>query len=320
MSDPIRMGIVGFGGMGQGHARTVSGIEGIELVAVADPSPGSRESAEALGVETFSNHRDLTDRAEVDAVLVASPSNTHGTVVKQCCERGIHVFCEKPFTTTFEEAVEVGGMVSSSDIVFSIGLVLRHSQTYREAKRLIDAGEIGDVGLAQCRYSGHMLGRYDYVFSRTLGRGLINEHTIHMIDVMEFLLGSVDSVFAATDSCEEHTEYNAAILMRHETDAFTAISASGVSRLPGYARITGMKGELMAESNSRLIFKDEDGERELISAPLGYDHEIEDFRDAILNGKETLTGIEKALSSSRLIEAIYRSAELGRKVELSTLT
>jgi len=315
----IKVGIVGFGGMGQGHARNVSGIEGMTLVAVADPKPEARKAAKDCGAVAFASHRRMMDRARPEAVIVSSPSNTHGRVVRDCCSRGTHVFCEKPLTTRFSEAIKVRDAVKASRIVFSIGLVLRHSDIYRRAKELVERGEIGEVGMADCRYCGHMLGRYEYVFSRTLGRGLINEHTIHMIDVMEYILGPVISVYAQSDASDEHTEYNAAVLMKHESGAFTTVSGSGISRLPVYARITGLKAELLIEGNQRLLFKDSSGERQVLAADLGYRRELEDFRDAIIKGVPPHTGIDAAFCCARLIEAIYRSAELGRVVKLRTL-
>lgn len=316
----IKVGIVGFGGMGQGHARTLSGIGGMALAAVVDPKPEARKIAKDQGAVTFASHRQMLDRVKPEAVIVSSPSNTHGRVVRDCCSRGIHVFCEKPLTTKFSEAIRVRDAVKASKIVFSIGLVLRHSDIYRRAKELVEHGEIGDVGMADCRYCGHMLGRYEYVFSRTLGRGLINEHTIHMIDVMEYILGPVLSVFAQTDATDEHTEYNAAILMKHETGAFTTVSGSGVSRLPVYSRITGLKAELLLEGNQRLLFKDSSGERQILAADLGYRQEMEDFRNAIVKGVPPHTGIDAAFSCARLIEAIYRSAQSGRVVNPRSLS
>jgi len=316
----IKVGIVGFGGMGQGHARNLSAIEGMTLVGVADPKIEAREAAKECGAVTFASHRQMMDRAKPEAVIVSSPSNTHGRVVRDCCTRGIHVFCEKPLTTKFSEAIKVRDAVKASKIVFSIGLVLRQSDVYRRAKELVERGEIGEVAMADCRYCGYMLGRYEYVFSRILGRGLINEHTIHMIDVMEYILGPVLSVYAQTDASDEHTEYNAALLMRHGGGAFTTVSGSGVSRLPVCARITGLKAELLIEGNQRLVYKDASGERQLLAADLGYRRELEDFRDAIVKGVPPHTGIDAAFSCARLIEAIYRSAESGRVVKPRTLS
>jgi predicted dehydrogenase len=154
-----------------------------------------------------------------------------------------------------------------------------------------------------------MLGKYEYVFSKVLGRGLINEHTIHMIDAMEYVMGPVEMVYARTDASEEHTEYNASILMTHNDGAFTSVCGSGVSRLPGYCHITGEGGEILIEGNRTLKLRNEKGEREVLSGELGYRAELEDFRDAILREGEPHTGIDAAMSCSRLIEAIYRSAE-----------
>jgi predicted dehydrogenase len=311
MTDDLGIGIVGFGGMGQGHARNVSQIEGMRLIAVSDPSPESQKKAVEQGAKAFDDYRKMIGDSSPDAIVVASPSNTHGEVVKHCCEIGLPVFTEKPFTTSLSEALEVRDAVVSSGTKFAIGLVLRHSKMYQGAKDLIEEGRIGKVGMADCRYSGHMLGRYHYVFSKELGRGLINEHTIHMIDIMEYILGPVSRVYAETDACPEHTEYNASILMTHEGGAFTSISGSGVSRQPGFARITGIDGEIFIEGNRRLVLKDEVEETEILLADLGYKRELEDFRDVVTTGKTPHTGIEAAVSSARLIEAIYLSAERG---------
>jgi predicted dehydrogenase len=320
MADDLDIGIVGFGGMGQGHARNIAQIQGMTLVAVSDPNPDSQKKAIEHGAKAYDDYREMIGASSPDGIVVASPSNTHGEVVKYCCEIGLPVFTEKPFTTSLSEALEVGNLVKSSGTKFAIGLVLRHSEMYQGAKDLIEAGRIGKGGMADCRYSGHMLGRYHYVFSRELGRGLINEHTIHMIDIMEYILGPVSQVYAETDASTEHTEYNASILMTHDTGAFTSISGSGVSWQPGFARITGIDGEIFIEGNRRLVLRHEEGETEILSADLGYRRELEDFRDAITKGKTPHTGIEAALASARLIEAIYLSAERGEIIRPGDLT
>jgi len=319
MTSDLRFGVVGFGGMGRTHAHTLQELEGISLVAIADPGKDARQAARGLGVAVFSDHIEMFRRTQLDGVIVSSPSNTHARVIEDACSRGINVFSEKPLTTTFADALKVREAVEGSGVVFAIGLVLRHSEAYKKAKDLIARGEIGRVGLADCRYSGYMLGVYGYVFSEELGRGLLNEHTIHMIDAMEYLLGPADSVLAATDATEEHTEYNAAILMKHASGAFTTISASGVSRLGAHARVTGLKGELLVEGNQKLVLKDGDGDHELLSAGLGYRQEIENFRDAIRESGEPLAGIDEAFESARLIEALYRSAHEGSIVRLADL-
>ncbi len=319
MPEQVRVGIVGLGGMGQSHARVLSQIEGMLFVAGADPRPACQEAARAIGALAFADHASMLEGVKLDAVIVSSPSNTHGRVVRDCCSRGLHIFCEKPLTTDFSEALSVRDSVRDSEVIFSIGLVLRHSPIYREAKEMIEKGTIGRAAMADCRYAGHMLGRYEYVFSRELGRGLVNEHTIHMIDVMQYLLGPVESVYAAMDSTPSHTEYNASVLMVHEGGAFTSICGSGVSRLPSYARITGLEAEIMLEGNQILILKDASGEHEILRAQLGYRAELEDFRDSILGRRRPLTGIDTAISCARLIEAIYRSAESGSVVRPGSL-
>jgi len=312
MTKSVRVGVVGLGGMGRAHVGNITKIDGFELVGAADPGPQAQAWAEGQNIKCFPNHIDLIEKMRPDALVVASPSNTHGRVVTDACEHGIHVFCEKPLTTEFSEALRVIRRVEQSGIVFSIGLVLRHTPVYVKARDLLERGEIGQVSLGDCRYGGMLLGRATYVFSKELGRGLINEHTIHMIDVMDFLLGPVESVYAAYDADKSHTEYNASVLMKNSAGSFTSICASGITHLPSYAWITGMEGEIVIEGNTRLSIRDEDGEKELQRSGLGYREELEEFRDAILGRGDVTTGIEVAESCSRLIEAVYRSAESGK--------
>jgi predicted dehydrogenase len=314
MTEDLRTCVVGFGGMARSHASNLAAMDGISLVGIADPSPAARAQGSELGYETFEDHATMLDRLHPDAAVIASPSSTHGRAIMDCCERGIHAFSEKPLTTTLSEAFQVRERVVESGITFAIGLVLRHSEMYTRAKEMVDGGEIGRVTFADCSYSGRMLGRIDYVFSRELGRGLINEHTIHMIDVMEYILGPVIEVYARTDADQEHTEYNAAITMSHEPGSFSSVIGSGMARLGTHARIIGMEGELLVEGNRTLSLIDGSGEREILSGELGYREELEDFRDAILTGSEPHTGIKEAIASALLIEAIYRSAESGRAI------
>jgi predicted dehydrogenase len=312
MTQDLRICMVGFGGMARSHADNLSTMDGVSLVGIADPSPAARGRAKELGYEAFEDHRTMLERLDPDAAVIASPSSTHGRAIMDCCERGIHAFSEKPLTTTLSEALQVRERVLESGITFAIGLVLRHSKTYTRAREMVGKGEIGRVTFADCSYSGRMLGRIDYVFSRELGRGLINEHTIHMIDAMEYVLGPVTEVYARTDADEEHTEYNAAITMSHEPGGFSSVIGSGMARLGTYARIIGMEGELMIEGNRTLSLIDESGQREILSGELGYREELGDFRDAIHTGRKPHTGMEEAIASALLIEAIYRSAESGR--------
>lgn len=104
----LRIGVVGVGGMGAFHARTLAGLAGVEVVAVADPhEPNAVATAEAVGAEALTDPLALASSDELDGVVIASPDATHPDLAIAAVERGTFVLCEKPLATTVADARRV---------------------------------------------------------------------------------------------------------------------------------------------------------------------------------------------------------------------
>ncbi len=120
----VRIGVIGAGHLGRIHARLLSGIEGVELVGVADPAPEARRAVatENKTAET-ADFRDLIPR--IDAAIVATPTRFHHSVAMELVEHGIHLLVEKPITSTVADAQELVRAARWNNVVLQVGHIER---------------------------------------------------------------------------------------------------------------------------------------------------------------------------------------------------
>lgn len=134
----LRVGIIGAGVMGADHARTLATIDGAELAGVYDPR--------VSGPHAVSSAAALIDAA--DAVIVASPDDTHAEYVLACLAAGKRVLCEKPLATSAADALRLARADPAG--LVQVGFMRRYDPGYVELKRCVDAGGLGTPLLVHC--------------------------------------------------------------------------------------------------------------------------------------------------------------------------
>ena len=132
MTAPVKVGVVGAGGLGFHHIRILRDVDDARLVGFVEERPdrGADVSSE-LGVKAYADLTSLLD--DVDAVTIVVPTPSHFEVARQALERGKHVFIEKPITTTLDEADELLTMARVSGAIVQIGHVERFNRAVRAA-------------------------------------------------------------------------------------------------------------------------------------------------------------------------------------------
>lgn len=143
----LGVGVVGVGAMGKRHAENLARlVPKARLVAVADPDLArARAVASELEVEhCYSTVEELVVRKDVDAVVIVSPAKFHPHGVKVAATAGKAILCEKPLALTLEEADATVEAVAKARVPFQIGFMRRYDPAYAEAKKRIEAGEIGE--------------------------------------------------------------------------------------------------------------------------------------------------------------------------------
>ena len=147
--DVVRIGIIGIGGMGSGHMKSImaGNIEGMVVGAVADINPDRLKWAEETYPEVprFDNATALMDSGLVDAVIIATPHYIHPDLVKEALGKGLHALSEKPagvYTKAVRELIEY---VEGQDKTYAIMFNQRTNCVYRKMKEIVESGTMGRI-------------------------------------------------------------------------------------------------------------------------------------------------------------------------------
>lgn len=146
MTQPVRIGIIGYGHWGPNLTRNFMDLPATELVAVADLNLHRRKHVEDRYpiVKTTNTYEDFFDGG-VDAVAIATPPATHFKIAKTCLEHGLHCLIEKPLTQSVREAEELIAIAEQRNLRLMVGHTFEYSPAVKEIRRRIDEGELGEL-------------------------------------------------------------------------------------------------------------------------------------------------------------------------------
>ncbi|GAB4575418.1 MAG: inositol 2-dehydrogenase [Anaerolineae bacterium] len=197
MTGSLRFGLVGAGRIGKVHAETlVQRVPGASLAAVTDINrPAAEALADQLDIPGVAEDFDaLLADDSLDAVVIASSTDTHAPFIIKAAQAGKHIFCEKPIAADLAVIDKALAAVEAAGVKLMLGFNRRFDANHQRIKRAIDSGEIGTPHLL------HIISRdpapppIEYV--RVSG-GMFFDMTIHDFDMARFLLGEVTEVYAS---------------------------------------------------------------------------------------------------------------------------
>ncbi len=205
--EKVRMGIIGIGNMGGGHAKSLADgkCPEIELTAVCDIKPSRLEWAKENLPETVAQFDDAIAMLEsglIDAVIVAVPHYFHPQYVMEAMKHHIHVMCEKPAGVYTKQVREMNAMAEKCDTTFAMMFNQRTNCVYRKLKEIVDSGEMGELRRAnwiitnwyraQCYYDS---GDWRATWSGEGGGVLLNQCP-HQLDLFQWICGMPNKVEA----------------------------------------------------------------------------------------------------------------------------
>lgn len=194
----IKVAIVGLGKMGLSHHAIVNMHPDVDLVGVCDSSSYVLSVlGKYTGVQTYDDFDAMLDKVDLDAIVIATPSSSHASMVRKALERDLHVFCEKPFTLSVNDAEALEALGRERNLVTQVGYHNRFVGAFREVKSVLDQGAIGDVT--------HILGEaYGPVVlkpkggtwrsQRSEGGGCLYDYAAHVIDLVTWYVGEPSGV------------------------------------------------------------------------------------------------------------------------------
>ena len=198
--DKIRIGIIGMGRMGLTHYSIINTHPSVEITAIADTSSMMLNMLKKLipSLNIYEDYKDLLNSGLVDGVIVCTPSSLHYSVCKMACEKGIHVFCEKPFTTDPKLASELADMFEEKGLVNQVGYVYRFDTVFKRVKEILGEKTIGRICHVNVQFLSSTISKMQpekgWRSKRENGGGATYEMGSHVFDLMEFFFGKPQKI------------------------------------------------------------------------------------------------------------------------------
>jgi predicted dehydrogenase len=325
----LRAGLIGLGMMGRHHARVLSSLPGVELVAVADPGGdvhgvSSGRPVEA-DIEALIGHG-------LDYCMVAVPTAYHEQVGLALAEAGVHTMIEKPLAQDAESSTRLAEAFAARGLVGAVGHIERYNPALQQARARIEAGDLGEVYQIVTRRQGPFP-------SRIADVGVVKDLGTHDIDLTAWVSQQDFTSVAARTAHRSGREHEDMVSVVGQLSR-GAITNHLVNWLSPFKErvtvVTGEKGAFVADTLTADLTFHANGEgvqswdaiskfrgvsegdviRFALTKPEPLRTEHEQFRDAVLGKEADIVTMRQGLSTVRVAEACLESSRTGTVVEL----
>ncbi|MCM8768074.1 MAG: Gfo/Idh/MocA family oxidoreductase [Candidatus Omnitrophica bacterium] len=326
----LKIGVVGLG-IGQVHLRYYQKMPEVELAGVVDTNPDIlNQVSRDFSVRPFSSVEQFIREAKPDGVSLCTPPASHLPLSRILAKAGIHILCEKPMAPTAADCEKMIEICQRNKVFLMLGFKKRFSPTYQFLKENF-AGEFGPAKWLLAKFA---LGRVTkkWFWEEKDGGGPIMENTVHMVDLLHFLVGKVELVFAVGGNLfmpEFAPQIDTAIF----TLRFTSGAIAGVGA--GYASEWGFAREELSFATEKVagqvsdafdrpekleyIFRSKPAEvyQKRFENSDGFEGEIRHFIECVKNGTEPVVNGEHGLAALKLCQAVKKSIRQGKPVLLN---
>lgn len=344
----LRIGLIGCGWIAQGaHLPAWANFKDAEVVAYCDiVEDRLKESCEKFGKKkTYLDYRELLASEEVDAVDICTPNGVHADPTVAALEAGKHVIVEKPIARNASEAAKMLEAEKQTGRKLQVALCQRFGSASQVLKNYVDAGKIGEVyyARAQALRRRGIPSWGNFTNKEIQGGGPLIDIGVHILDLTIWLMGHPKPVSASAvtyvkfgtregifgewgpwDYKNYTVEDFASGFVRFDNGASLVLEASFAANTKGVfsTALMGTEGgaQLSTFDQSPLsIFREEHGslvDLSPVSLPKVnvYEAELRAFVDCIRNDTVPPVTAEQALVVTKILDAFYKSAEMGREV------
>lgn len=337
----IKFALVGCGRISANHFGSLEKhADSCELVAVCDiVSSRANEAASKYNAVAYYCLEDMLAAGGFDAVILTTPSGLHPTQTIMCAEAGFHVVTEKPMATRMSDGIEMVKACDKAGVRLFVVKQNRRNETIQMVKKAVDEGRFGRIYSVACNvfwtrpqeYYDHDEWRGTWEFD---GGAFMNQAS-HYVDLMEWLIGSVESVqsYTATLARNIETEDSGVVAIRYRSGALGTMNVSMLTyprNLEGSITIIGEKGTvrvggLAVNKIDHWEFADKRPEDENVmnanyatTSVYGFGHPLyyANVIETLCGKADPLTDGREGLKSLEFLIAIYMSARDGKKVSL----
>jgi predicted dehydrogenase len=345
MGERLRAAVIGAGRMGMVHGHLLQVHPDTELVGFVDRDQSLREhlASQGLRAPLHPSIGALYAAGAPDAVFVCTPTHTHLPVVRECLQRPVHLFVEKPLATTLADAEAVARAGNDAHVAHAVGYVYAHLPVVGAAHDLLGRGVLGQL----LRFSAHayvseVFGpKQGWFFQREqAGGGVVANMASHLLFILGWLFGPIRRVTASTRSHFTAMDDSAQALLTFTGGVTGLLDASwsvpGSQMLDYGLTIDGKNGTLVLARDRILLHLiaaadgHEAGWSEIHASDLASDtafdvsphiggeafyRQLTTFVEACRSRTPPFCSLNEGLNTQRMIEAIYASATSGNPVD-----
>jgi predicted dehydrogenase len=261
---PIKVAVIGLGKMGLSHLAMINALDDFEVVAICDPTPMVGGVIEKYGrLRHLSDFDAVLRLPDLDAILIATPSTTHATMVRQALARGLHVFCEKPLTLSAKDSTGLAALAAERGLVAQVGYHNRFIGTFGEVKRLLAAGALGRVTHVLAEAYGPVVLKPSKPTWRSKaggGGGCLYDYAAHPLNLVNWYFGRPEgcsgAVMKSLFSAEVDDEVYATLGFADGVTGQLSVnwSDASVRKMTTRLSIWGEGGKIFADRQEAQIF------------------------------------------------------------------
>ncbi|MDD5729218.1 MAG: Gfo/Idh/MocA family oxidoreductase [Victivallales bacterium] len=345
----VKLGIIGIGSMGQEHVKSIAALNNCSLTAVCDIDGEKLKRFETeKGIQTFADSGSFFRKADVEALIIATPHYFHNTLAIAAFEHGKHVLTEKPIAVHKADAESmIAAGARHPELKFAAMFNQRTIPAHRKIKQLIDNGELGEIRRINWIITDWFRTERYYASGdwratwKGEGGGVLLNQCPHQLDLLQWFFGvpariRANAAFGKYHKIEVEDEVTA--FLEYPNGA-TGIFIASTGEAPGTNRleITAERGRVVYE-NGRIEFNRNEIPVSEFSAttdqrfgtpdvwnieinaasgnPWQHRDIIEDFANAIINDTQVMAPAPEGINSLEIGNAMLLSALKDRTVEL----
>lgn len=342
----MRFGIIGCGVIAPWHAKAIATLDEAELIGVCDCVPEKAEKmASEYGAKAYLDYHELLANPDIQAVSICTPSGMHADMAIDAARAGKHVLSEKPIDITLPKIDQMISECHKAGIKLEIIFQRRTSALYKKVKETVSRGALGKLLLGDI-YLKYRRGQEYYDSGEWRGTwaldggGCLMNQGVHMVDILQWVMGPVESVYALTDHMVRKIEVEdtAVATVKFANGAFGVIEGTtslckgqnhrmelhgekGTILIDGETvvkwDVPGEEGQAIGESGNggldiKLGTAASKPNAKLIE---GHQAQVLDLIEAVREDRDPMVSGEEARKAVELILGIYESSRTGMPVK-----
>lgn len=327
----MKWGILATGTIAAKFAKTVAEMrsDGEKIVAVGSrDAKRAQEFADTYGIEkAYGSYEELAEDQEVEAVYIATPNSMHFSNAMLCLKNGMHVLCEKPFTTNAGEAERLYSEADERGLFIMEAFWIRFLPLYEKLLRIIETKELGELRHVRCDYGFIAKGaRRERKFKSELGGGALLDIGIYNLGFLHMLMGAAPETMTSEVHFNEYGTDDFSVLQLKYPGGQTAHSVQGIGlQMERQAALYFDKATVYLpdfQTASSMTVKPVEGEAYTIESPFeinGFEYEIREVTRCVRAGKthSEIFRPEDSVAVLRLMDEIRKSWNMKFSFEKS---